>query len=133
MNTGCFSWRLLQTAITFFLVTFAWIFFRSDTITDALRYVKRIFVNPDPWALFNNDLYSLGLNRTEMNILLIAILILFLVDLIRLKKGITIDQFLFSQNTWFEWLVIIGMILMIFTFGKYGSTFDAKQFIYFQF
>ena len=133
VNTECFSWRLLQTMITFILVVFAWIFFRADTITQALRYIKRIFVKPTPWILFNDGLYNLGLNRTEMNILIISIVILLLVDMIRLFKGMTLDAFLFTQNIWFEWVVLIGLILMIFIFGEYGPTFDAKQFIYFQF
>lgn len=45
----------------------------------------------------------------------------------------TIDSFLFTQNIWFEWVVIICLMFMIVTFGEYGPTFDAKQFIYFQF
>lgn len=133
VNTQCFSWRLLQTIITFGMVSFAWIFFRADSITDALRFCKRIIVKPTPWILFNDGLYALGLNRPEMNILLVSLVLLFAVDLIRLKKGKTLDEFLFSQNIWFEWTVVISIILMIFIFGEYGPTFDAKQFIYFQF
>ena len=68
-----------------------------------------------------------------MNILLCSLLILFLADLIRQRRGQMIDQFLFSQNLWFRWAVMIGMFLMVLTFGEYGPSFDAKQFIYFQF
>ncbi len=133
IKTEVFSWRLLSTTITFCLVSFAWIFFRADTITDALRFIKRIFVKPTPWLMFNGGIFKLGLNRPEMNILLLSVLILFLVDLIRKKKHLTIDQFLFTQNVWFEWFALIALILMIFTFGEYGPAFDPKQFIYFQF
>ena len=118
---------------TFLLVAFAWIFFRSNSIMDALIFIKRIFVKPTPWVLFNDGLYNLGLNRTEMNILIVSIFILVVVDLIRVKKNMTIDSFLFTQNIWFEWVVIICLMFMIVTFGEYGPTFDAKQFIYFQF
>ena len=38
-----------------------------------------------------------------------------------------------SQNLWFEWFAVIGLIVMIFIFGEYGPTFDPQQFIYFQF
>lgn len=133
IKTECFSWYLLRRLITFGMVVFAWIFFRSDTIIDALRYVQRIFVKPTPWLLFNGGIYNLGLDRPEMNILIVSVIILFMVDLIRVKKEMTVDMFLFSQNKWFEWVAIITIILMIFIFGEYGPTFDAKQFIYFQF
>lgn len=133
VKVDCFSWELLQTIVTFGLVVFAWIFFRADSITDALRYIKRIFIRPTPWILFNGDIFGLGLDRVEMNILAVSVLLLGLVDLVRYKKKMTIDIFLMEQNLWFEWMVIIGLIIMIFIFGKYGPAFDAKQFIYFQF
>lgn len=133
IKTDCFSWALLKTVVTFVMVVFAWIFFRSNTILDALRFIKRIIVRPTPWLLFNGGIFTLGLDRVEMNILVFAILILFLVDYLKYQKKITIDVFLMEQNLWFEWLSIIGIIVMIFVFGKYGSTFDAQQFIYFQF
>lgn len=133
MKTECFSWYFLQTIVTFGLVVFAWIFFRANSIADALRYIKRIFVKPTPWILFNGGIFELGIDRVEMNILVVSILLLILVDLVRYKKKVTIDVFLMEQNLWFEWMTIIGVIIMIFVFGKYGPTFDAQQFIYFQF
>lgn len=133
IKTDCFSYKLLQTVVTFILVVFAWIFFRADSIADALRYIWRIIIKPTPWKLFNGEIYKLGLDRPEMNILVFAVLVLILVDLIRYYKKQTIDAFLFEQNIWFEWLVIIALIVMIFVFGEYGPSYDAKQFIYFQF
>lgn len=133
IKTNCMSWKLLQTLSTFCLVAFAWIFFRADTITDALRFIKRMIVKPTPWLLFNGGIYSLGLDRVEMNILVFSVVLLLLVDIIKYVKKKTLDVFLFEQNIWFEWLVVIVLIIMIFVFGKYGSTFDAQQFIYFQF
>lgn len=133
IKKDCLSWRLLQTAVTFGLTTFAWIFFRSDTLTDAFIFIRRVVTRPNPWLLFNGGIYQLGLDRIEMNILLFSIGILFMVDLIRYKKRQTLDVFLFEQNIWFEWMVMIGLIVMIFVFGKYGPAFDAQQFIYFQF
>lgn len=37
--------KALQIAITFSLVTFAWIFFRANSITDGFQYIKCIFLN----------------------------------------------------------------------------------------
>ena len=68
-----------------------------------------------------------------MNIFVISIIMLLLVDLVRYFRKQTIDAFLFEQNIWFEWIVIIVLIVMIFVYGEYGPTFDAQQFIYFQF
>lgn len=133
VNEKAFSFAFGQMVVTFILVAFAWIFFRADNIMDALRFIKGIITRFDPWSLFNGGIYTYGLDRVEMNILAVSMIILFLVDLIRYKYKQTLDKYLMSQNLWFEWLAIIVLILMIFVFGEYGPTYDAKQFIYFQF
>lgn len=133
VNTDCFSWRFLQKIITFVLVAFAWIFFRSDTIGDAIEFIRRIIIRPTPWLLFNGGIFELGLDRVEMNILVFAVVLMLLVSIVKYKDNLTIDAFLMSQNLWFEWLSVIVLIVMIFVFGKYGVDFDPQQFIYFQF
>ena len=133
VNTACFSWKFLQTAVTFVLVVFAWIFFRADAIGDALQYIRRIWVRPTPWVLFNGEIFTLGLDRPEMNILFVAICMLGLVDLVRYRKKMTLDVFLMQQNLWFRGGIMIGLVVLIFVCGKYGVGFDPQQFIYFQF
>lgn len=133
IKTNCFSWKLLRIMTTYAMVVFAWIFFRADSIIEALAYLKRILIYPTPWRLFDGGIYTLGLDRIEMNILLLAIGMLFLVDFVKYRTKQTIDVFLMKQNLWFEWLAIILAIVMIFVYGEYGTVFDAKQFIYFQF
>ena len=133
VNTACFSWKFLQTTVTFILVVFAWIFFRADSIGDAFHYIRRIWMRPTPWVLFNGEIFTLGLDRPEMNILLVSICMLGLVDLVRYRKKMTLDVFLMQQNLWFRGGIMIGLVVLIFVCGKYGVGFDPQQFIYFQF
>lgn len=51
-------------------------FFRVDSVTDALRFIKRIILKPTPWLLFNGGIYNLRLDRVEMNILSFAVILL---------------------------------------------------------
>ncbi len=133
INTKCFSWKLLQAIVTFILVDFAWIFFRASSMSSALHYIKRMLLYQTPWTLFNGELFELGLDRVQMNILAFSLLLLFVVDFIKYKKEMAPDVFLMQQNLWFRWFVMIALIVLIFIFGEYGSTSGAQQFIYFQF
>ncbi len=133
VKTDCVSWKLSQMLVTFALVVFAWIFFRADSLKEAVGFIERMITRPTPWLLFNGGIYELGLDRVEMNILVVSVVILLAVDLIRYVRKQTLDAFLFEQNLWFEWTVVIVLIVMIFVYGKYGPAFDPKQFIYFQF
>lgn len=127
------SFSLGRIMITFCLVDFAWIFFRMNSLRDSVKFIVGFVTMWDPWTFFDGTLYKLGLDRTEMNILLAALLILFMVDLVRLKLGKTLEHFLKAEMLWFRWSVLITILAFIVVFGIYGPSFDAKSFIYFQF
>ncbi len=133
VKTESFSFKLAQTVITFAFVDLAWIFFRADSIGVATDYCKRIFTKWDPWSLFNGELYTLGLDRFEFNILMVAVVALFLVELLRFIKKETLTDFLEKQCIWFRWGVLFLLIISILVYGVYGIKFESSQFIYFQF
>ena len=133
VNTGVFSFKLLKVGITFIMVSTAWIFFRADSLSDAVIYLKGIIMKPDPWVLTDQSIYRLGLDRTEMNILIFGLLIFLTVSILRYKKGKLINSLLLTQNLYFIYAVMVFMIFMIFVYGIYGPSYDAHQFIYFQF
>lgn len=87
----------------------------------------------NPWGLFDQTLYTLGLNQSEMHILLVALFILLLIDVIHYKYNYLLDVYLDTQCLWFKWGSILFLFFFIVIFGIYGPEFDAKQFIYFQF
>ncbi|MEI0447999.1 MBOAT family O-acyltransferase [Brachyspira intermedia] len=133
VKTSAFSFLVLEIIITFIIVDLAWIFFRAETIHDALYYIHRIFTRIDLWALFDGTLYNLGLNIFEMNILIIGLFILISFDLVKYIRKKSIFEFLNKQNLYFRWFVMLFLIFYIIIYGKYGVGFDPKQFIYFQF
>ncbi|HHU84725.1 MAG TPA: MBOAT family protein [Clostridiales bacterium] len=127
------SYKFFKILGTFVLVNFGWIFFRSSSISAAFTYVSRIFTRPDPWSLFDKSLFGFGLNSTEMQILIVSIIVLLLVDLIKYKRKENLDEFLSKQNSVFAYAVLIVLFMAIFIFGAYGRNFDPQAFIYFQF
>ena len=132
-KTDCFSYKLGQVLVTFCLTAFAWIFFRANSLSDAFGYIRRMLTKPDLWNLFNGGLYSLGLDRVEMNVLFVSLLVLLLADLVRYFRKQQLDAFLAEQNLWFRWSVLLALIAAVAIFGIYGPGYDAQQFIYFQF
>lgn len=131
--TESFSYRLGQALVTFCLVDIAWIFFRASDISSALRYIYRLSTRWDPWVLFDGSLYRLGLDVTQVHILLMALLALYIISRIKYKSDMDIDEVLSEQCLWFRWAVILMLIFSIIIFGVYGPGLDSSQFIYFQF
>lgn len=133
VKTQSFSYRFTQMLVTFILVDFAWIFFRLSKVEDGFKYIKRIFTKFDPWSLFNGELYELGLDRFEFQVLVISLVMLFLVSLIRYVKKQNVAQFLGEQMIWFRWIIVLIWLLALPIYGIYGMKFESSQFIYFQF
>lgn len=132
MDRDTFSHKFLKICITFTLVDFTWIFFRASTITDAFIAIKSIFTMNNIWILFDDSLYTLGLDRKNFNLMLISIVVLLLADVIKRKK-ISVKAFLDKQEWWFRWAIYIIAVNMILLFGIWGSNYDQSGFIYFQF
>ncbi len=133
VKTESFSFKFFQIVFTFILVDLAWIFFRADTIGQAFLYIQRIFTQVDIWSIFNGSIYTLGLERPEFHILLLAVVALFLVDLQKYKKNKRLDEALEGEMLGFRWLVLLLLLFAVVVFGAYGTAFDAQEFIYFQF
>lgn len=133
INTKCGSFKLLRIIITNICVLITWVFFRALSLKAALVCLRRILTKFDPSVLCNGTLYKLGLDRVQMNILIVSIAVLFAVDARRSKRSEDIAAFLAGQNAWFRWACVFALFFGILIFGMYGPAYKPQDFIYFQF
>lgn len=110
---------ILKSSLTFLLVTLAWIFFRANTIQDALFIYEKLFFDIDLKLFINSETFAISF---------VALLVLFFKDF-----G---DEFLSNKyslldnsNQFIRYFSIATILLLILLIG----TFDNNQFIYFQF
>lgn len=133
VKTDAFSHKLGKILTTFVLVDFAWIFFRAESMEQIRFFFNRMFTRFNPWVLFDESLFAYGIDRREWSILVPALLILFVVDLLRYRTNRNFGDLLVRQNLWFQYAVMFLLIASILVYGEYGINFDSNQFIYFQF
>ncbi len=127
------GFMLCRAAIVTVVADFAWVFFRADSFSQAFTFISRLLTKTDFWLMSSDVIYSYGLGIHEMWILAFSVLILTLVDLIRTRKGLTIDKWLSDQFVVFRILFVLLLVAMTVLFGEYGPGFSSQQFIYFQF
>jgi len=132
INTAVLSYKAFRVCVTFFLVTIAWVFFRAESIGQALDLIKNMLTVWNPWVLFDNSLLGLGLDGKDWNVLLFALLVIFVTECFQYKKVSLSGKFA-EQNLLFQWGFFLAGILFIMVFGIYGPAYNAAQFIYFQF
>lgn len=128
-----FGYQFFQGLCTFSMFALAMVFFRANTVKDAIYYIQRIFTNFDVWSLFDESVYSLGLDKKEMSVLLVGILFLVIVDAYYAKKEAFFDTLVKEQCLAVQYVIVAVLLVMVIVFGVYGEGYDANQFIYFQF
>ena len=126
--TKTIAGKLFSWFITFSLVTIAWIFFRANTIDDALILLRKActFDSTSP----NYYIHDIAWNDLELEYSLAIYLILFLELVQFISRRSRLESFIGNLPTIFRWSFYIVIAELIIWFGYYGG--DAK-FIYFQF
>ncbi|MCH5287464.1 MAG: MBOAT family protein [Christensenellaceae bacterium] len=132
IDEGAASSRIAATAVTFLLVDLTWIFFRADTLPDAIGILRRLFTGGYLSSFFSGGLYSLGLSQLDFWLGVLFIFVLLTVDVLH-ERNVRIRSWILGQALWFRWAVYLAAIFTILLFGFYGPNYDAAQFIYFQF
>ena len=107
--------QLLQMTITFCLITFAWIFFRAQSLDDAFYIITHLF-KAEPYAL-----------DSKIYLVLFFILIMEAVHILQ-EKG-RAREMLTQQPFILRWALYYLLVFLILLSG----VFEQRNFIYFQF
>lgn len=113
--------EFLSIGFTFFLTVIAWVFFRADTLTEAVHYLN---------LMFSSSFFSIPSFITPKAFMLyttILICLFIAVEWVQRDKkfGLSIEN-LSRPSRWVIYTIVVGVII---TFGQFGGS----EFIYFQF
>ena len=111
--------NICNVVITFILITFTWIFFRANNLSDSLLVIKKIGQFKGP--LFTNNIDSIIYGS-------FFILMLICSDILQ-ERNNSRHILLENSNRMIRYSSYIGITILILMFG----VFDSSQFIYFQF
>lgn len=131
INTEVFSFRLFQMIRTFLLLSISRIIVKAPSLGEAFRMIKKMFTDVDVAFItgINKEIYGFGVSEKEMDILIIAIVILLVVGILQ-EMGIKIRESLEKQNIVFRWGLMIALLVFVLIFGQYGPGYSASSFIY---
>ena len=121
--------RLFQQLVTFCLITAAWIIFRADSLKTGIKMIRSLFTFRNPWILFDNSIFRLGLNQKECEVLGLSLLLLLFVSILQ-ERGIVIRNWFVRQCLPVRWSIYLCAVCGIWVLGTYGFGFDANDFIY---
>ncbi|MBN1598307.1 MAG: MBOAT family protein [Bacteroidales bacterium] len=112
---------ILQIVFTFILVIFGWIFFRANSLGDAILVIKNFFVF--------DGVGEINLFRVpaDFSIALVSIGLLLFIEVF--EEHIQLYEKLQQIARPVKWVVLVVLILCVFTLGMW----EEQDFLYFQF
>jgi alginate O-acetyltransferase complex protein AlgI len=119
------AWGVL---VTFTLTCIAWVFFRANTLEDALHILRGAIAVPTLHQVVPDIIRAEGISKFEVGYMFALIAGLMLVELAS-KRADLVKGFL-TQPAWVRWPAYYAVCMAIWLLGI--ST-EAKAFIYFQF
>ncbi len=125
--------KWVKVSSTFSLICFAWIFFRANSISEALMIIQRIFldfgksINPTYLRYDVFTLKNMGFYKTDLLLALVSIALMEFIH--KIQTHGSIRHMLRQYNIFIRWGLYYAMILSIVFCGVFKYT----PFIYFQF
>ncbi len=128
--------RLVSIVLVFLFATVAWVFFKADSVSDAMYVLTNMWHGiASPAAYIKGGLQSIGINGKMVLHLVLVIGMLFVYDLtayIASQRGSTIFTQFNRLPKAVRWIVCILVVdLMVIWFMQYGA--DSSSFVYFEF
>jgi D-alanyl-lipoteichoic acid acyltransferase DltB (MBOAT superfamily) len=113
--------ELLQITFTFLLTVFAWIFFRSETLSKAFQIISKIFSN----SILSVPIFS---EKGKALMIVFFIAVFMLIEWAGREGNFALEHFGLKWNKPVRWgfYFLLGITILLFSGNK-------QQFIYFQF
>ncbi len=124
-----FDWA--NIALTFSLVTIAWIPFRASNFSDAWYIFTHLFAGASVWldpSAAAIQFRGMGLNSAELIYATVFVAVVIVYDWIDSRREIW--PLLRAQPQPLRWAVCYSLLILVLFFGPYNQ---AQNFIYFQF
>ena len=119
----------LRIALTFLLMSFTWIFFRAQDLSEAFSVIGRIFSGSYLGALLDGTVFTLGLGVYNLLFVLAALALLIAADLLCEKKGCDISGLLAHVRLPVRWLLYYCVVTMIL----FSCNLSTTEFLYTKF
>ncbi len=131
-NQDRFSAHLFRRIRTYFLFALSCVITSAPGLWEAARRIKRLVLSSANFGffeLYNGRILDMEITMLDINILIIAVILVFIVDVLNERRG-SVRVLIQKQSIIFRWSIWIALFVFVLIYGMYGPGYDAAQFIY---
>lgn len=126
--TGNKLWECFQILRTFSLYCIGLLPLLAGSTKKGFWVLQRILSKFDPSIFWNKSLYSHGLGRRDILIVLLSISLLLFVNF--LQERMNVRQEIAKKNIVLRWIIYYCGIFAVLIFGVYGAGSNTQPFMY---
>lgn len=132
IDENTFMYKLFRRIAAFIVIDFTWLFFRAESLGNALNILVKIKNDFRIAWLINFNFVDVFEDSYKLMVVIISLFIIIAIDILKYYRK-DIKAAIFKQQIVFRWIIYIGILLAILYWGLYGTYNEQTQFIYFQF
>ena len=129
-DTCVFKW--ISRVITFTMIDVAWLFFRANSMGDALEICRLIISDFRMEAIFSEVFWEMFVSVHNFVVIFAPLGIALWIDYLN-YKAINVREKILNQQLFVRWSIYFVIIIALLFLGVYGEGYEQTQFIYFQF
>lgn len=122
----------IGTLLTFFSVSFAWIFFKTGSLQQGVNYIYAIIDSSSVKSSLTEEIANTGSSVLEVLILFLSIALLIVCDYLAHRKKTVVPDLIIKTGEIRRNIVFLFCSVVILIFGLYGNQ-EVKDFIYMRF
>lgn len=128
INTDTSDWKIFQVVRTFVFFSFGLLISTLVGLDNLRLYTWLLLKNFSLSKMSLNTFSSFGLDKANLNVLLISIIILWIVDY--KQQTCSIRESVAKLNGMIRWFLYAVLVLSVVVFGIYGPGFSMNGFAY---
>lgn len=128
INTESESWRIIQSIRTTLIFAGGRLLTRPGNLASSWVILKRALSKFNPWVFFDGTLYNYGLDRQNVTLAFLCILLFGIISFLQQKESVR--DIIARQNIVVRWTIYIAAVMSVVILGIYGPGYDASSFVY---
>ena len=129
INLEARGYLAFQRIRTLCLFSIAFIFFRAQSLSQGLAYIRRMVTTLQLQELVDGTVFRLGLEPIELVIAVVSFIALYLVSRVQ-YRGIDVRDKIAELSLPLRWAIYYGLLFYVILLGYYGPGYSAAEFIY---
>ena len=131
IDTESRSWAWFQMVRTSLIFMGGCLFTVVKDLKSVFLVIKQTFSTFDPWIFWDESLYNFGLNRRNMFVAVLSIILLLIVD--AMQERMNVREAIARRNIVLRWAIYLAGIFAVLILGVYGPGYNVQDFIYMNF